>query len=72
MSTCREEPCSLCVDIVSKRIVARSKHLSCSSSKGHIFSGKASILDGTCKQGVVVVYGLMYKCIVLCMYKCVI
>ena len=47
MSTCREEPCSRCVDIVPKRIVARSKHLSCSSSKGHIFSGKASILDET-------------------------
>jgi hypothetical protein len=25
-----------------------------------------------CKQGVVVVYGLMYECIVVCMYKCVI
>ena len=28
--------------------------------------------QGICKKGVVVVYGLMYECIVVCMYKCVI
>jgi hypothetical protein len=36
-------------------------------------SAQASVLSlATCKHGVALVLGLMYECIVLCMYKCVI
>ena len=35
--------------------------------------GQKGLLSNVlCKLGVVVVYGLMYECIVVCMYNCVI
>ena len=41
--------------------------------QSHYPRGQKSLLSNVlCKLGVVVVYGLMYECIVVCMYKCVI
>lgn len=37
-----------------------------------VFLRKGHSISSICKQGVVVVYSLMYECIIVCMYKCVI